>query len=681
MQHPITPSIRQRVEELRQDLHRHNYRYYVLDDPEISDAEYDRMMQELLGLEETWPELKDPNSPTSRVGAPPLSKFDTVNHSVPMLSLDNGFQEKDIVDFDARIRRVLKTDREILYTAEPKLDGIAVELVYENGSLTTASTRGDGFTGELITLNVKTIPTVPLVLHSGESGDGIPPLLEVRGEVYMDKADFQLLNQRRLDDNEPLFANPRNAAAGSLRQLDSKITAQRPLNLFAYGIGNVEGIDFESQWSLLQTLKAFGFKINPHVRPKITIDETLAFYRILADMRHELAYEIDGVVIKVDSIPDQRILGIKSRSPRWAIAYKFKASQETTRIIDIEVQVGRTGTLTPVAILEPVKISGVIVRRATLHNEEEIAKKDIRIGDTVFVERAGDVIPKVLKVAVSKRTGHERIFHMPDHCPACGSTVSRAMLSKGDKLESAVRCINAACHAQVKEHIKHFASKSAFDIEGLGDKLIDQLVDKRLLSSYADIFDLNKETLQDLDRMASKSAQNIETAIKRSKKITLGRFLYALGIRHIGETAAQLIARGFKDIEKIMTATEADFLAIEGVGEIMAESIVRFFMKDENRNAVRKMLKKGVDIIPEPQEGKTLHLSGKVFVVTGTLERYSRNEIKKMIETAGGKVSSAVSKNTDYLVAGASPGSKLNKASTLGIPIIDEAALEALLHA
>ncbi len=679
MQRPIPPSIRQRIESLTRELRRHNYRYHVLDDPEISDAQYDRLMQELLRLEESWPELKDPNSPTARVGAPPLSKFESVTHSVPMLSLDNGFEEKDIIDFDARIRRFLGIDHEILYTAEPKLDGIAIELVYENGLLTTAATRGDGLTGERVTLNVKTIPSVPLVLQDREAGVPFPALLEVRGEVFMDKADFQQLNRRRLDDSEPVFANPRNAAAGSLRQLDSKITAQRPLDLFAYGVGVVEGVEFDSQWRLLEALKAFGFKINPLIKPKITIDAVLAFYRTLVDIRHELAYEIDGLVIKVDSTAYQRTLGVKSRSPRWAIAYKFKASQETTRILDIEVQVGRTGTLTPVAILEPVKIAGVTVRRATLHNEEEIAKKDIRIGDTVFVERAGDVIPKVVKVAMSKRTGNEKIFHMPDVCPVCGSTVSRAMRANADGLESAVRCINATCPAQVKEHIRHFASKAAFDIEGLGHKLVDQLVDKRLLSSYADIFSLNKEILQDLDRMGPKSARNIEAAIERSKTVSLARFLNALGIRHVGETAAQLIAGRFRDIEKIMAATEADFTAIEGVGEIMAESIVRFFSQADNRRAVRKILESGVDILTEPAQPATAYLEGKTFVLTGTLVHFSRSEAQKRIEASGGKVSSSVSRKTDYLVAGASPGSKLDKAKQLGVQVVDEAYLLSLL--
>ena len=679
MQQPLDPLIRQRVETLRRELHRHNDRYHVLDDPEVSDAQYDRMMQELLQIEETFPELKDPNSPTARVGAPPLSKFETFAHTVPMLSLDNGFEEKDIIDFDLRVRRFLDTPNEILYTVEPKLDGIAVELVYEAGVLTAAATRGNGFTGELITRNVKTISSVPLVLNKKETGRDWPPLLEVRGEVFMDKRDFEKLNHQRKAGNEPPFANPRNAAAGSLRQLDSKVTAQRPLDMFAYGIGNSRGIAFDSQWELLRCLKEFGFKINSHIKPEMTIKEALAFYSLLSEMRHELSYEIDGLVIKVDQMAYQRTLGSKTRSPRWAIAYKFKASQETTRILNIEIQVGRTGTLTPVAILEPVRVSGVTVRRATLHNEEEIAKKDIRIGDTVFVERAGDVIPKVVKVIPSKRTGKEEIFQMPGFCPVCGSTVARARLSSVDKMESALRCVNSACPAQVKEHIRHFASKAAFDIEGLGHKLIEQLVNKGFLTSSADIFKLDKDLLANLDRMGPKSAQNIIDAVERSKKISLGRFLYALGIRHVGETAARTIARRFNRIEKIMTAVVEDLADVEGIGEIIAESIARFFASEENRQMIRRILESGVEIISEHAEETTAHLDGKVFVLTGTLEKFARSEAKKRIEDAGGKVSSSVSKNTDYLVTGESPGSKLEKAKQSGVQIIDEATLIALL--
>ena len=540
----INPSIIQRVKGLRQALHRHNYRYYVLDDPEISDAEYDRMMQELVKLETDFPDLMSPDSPTLRVGAPPLDKFETIEHSIPMLSLENGFNDQDIIEFDRRIKRNLNIDSDIIYTTEPKLDGVAVELVYENGRLITASTRGDGFSGELITSNVRTIPSVPLRLHT-EKEKTIPSLLEVRGEVFIGKEAFKSLNNERLDETLPPFANPRNAAAGSLRQLDSKITAKRPLEIFVYGVGRIADLVWESHSDILYALQKLGFRINPHIRPKVTIKEVIDGYKALSEQRDLLPYDIDGMVIKVDSLALQRLLGATSRSPRWAIAYKFKAIQETTQIIDIDVQVGRTGTLTPVAHLVPVKIGGVIVSRATLHNEDEIKRKDIKIGDTVLVQRAGDVIPEVVKVITSKRTGEEKTFNMPLSCPVCDSSVIRS------ENEAAFRCINTSCSAQVKERIKHFASKGAFDIDGLGEKLIEQLVDKDLLFSYADIFRLKEDMLKNLDRMGSKSAGNIVRAIEDSKRITLNRFIYALGIRHVGEHVAGILAKVLRSFDKL----------------------------------------------------------------------------------------------------------------------------------
>ncbi len=538
MQKNIDPEVIKRVTQLREALHRHSYRYYVLDDPEISDSEYDRMMQELIRLETNYSDLASPDSPTLRVGAPPLDKFETVEHSIPMLSLDNGFSDADIFDFDLRVKRSLDTDETIFYTAEPKLDGVAVELVYENGRLISASTRGDGFSGELITSNVRTIRSVPMVLEKGK-GRKNPSLLEVRGEVFIGKKGFKRLNDRRLDRNLPPFANPRNAAAGSLRQLDSRVTAKRSLEIFFYGIGRVADLDLESHGDTLQALQKLGFRINPNIRSKITIEAAIDCYRDLSERRNLLPYDIDGMVIKVDSLRLQRLLGATSRSPRWAIAYKFKALQETTQVLDIAVQVGRTGTLTPVAHLSPVKVGGVTVGRATLHNEDEIRRKDIRIGDTVLVQRAGDVIPEIVKVITSKRTGEERIFKMPLNCPVCNSPVVRA------QDEAALRCINISCSAQIKERIKHFASKGAFDIDGLGDKLIEQMVEKGLLFSYADIFRLEEEPLKNLERMGSKSAVNILSAIEKSKRITLSRFLYALGIRHVGEHVAGILARTF----------------------------------------------------------------------------------------------------------------------------------------
>jgi DNA ligase (NAD+) len=629
------------------------------------------MMQELIKLETDHPDLSSPDSPTLRVGAPPLDKFETVEHSIPMLSLDNGFKDSDIIEFDLRVKRNLNTDRDIVYTTEPKLDGVAVELVYENGRLVTASTRGDGFSGELITSNVRTIRTVPMVLESKEDIN-IPSHVEIRGEVFIGKEGFKRLNYERLKENLPPFANPRNAAAGSLRQLDSKITASRPLEIFFYGIGAVSDFDLASHGDTLYALQALGFRINPHIRCKITLDEVLDYYRELSEKRHLLPYDIDGVVVKVDSMGLQQILGATSRSPRWAIAYKFKALQETTRITHIEVQVGRTGVLTPVARLVPVNIGGARVSRATLHNEDEIKRKDIRVGDTVLVQRAGDVIPEVVKVVTSKRTGQEIRFKMPQHCPVCNSSVVRA------EDEAALRCINTNCSAQVKERIKHFASKGAFDIEGLGDKLVEQLVDKGLLFSYADIFGLNEDTLKNLERMGQKSAANIVAAIEKSKQITLARFIYSLGIRHVGEHVAGILATTFGSLEKLMSSTGDDLTAIQGVGPVVAESIADFFYQDENRNAVNDIVACGVRILGETPR-KQGGLEGKIFVLTGTLETLTRSQAKKIIEMAGGKVTASVSRNTDFLVAGTSPGSKLKRANDLGVDIIDEKALRELI--
>lgn len=667
----IDPSITERIKELRQALHWHNYRYYVLDDPEISDAEYDRMMQELVNLEADFPDLMSLDSPTLRVGALPLDKFETIEHSIPMLSLENAFNDQDIMEFDRRIKRNLNIDSDIIYTAEPKLDGVAVELVYENGRLITASTRGDGFYGELITSNVRTIRSVPLRLHN-EKEKTIPSLLEVRGEVFIAKEAFKNLNDERLDENLPPFANPRNAAAGSLRQLDSKITAKRPLEIFVYGVGRITDLVLESHSDTLYALQKLGFRINPHIRPKVTVKEVIDCYKELNEQRDLLPYDIDGMVIKVDSVASQRLLGATSRSPRWAIAYKFKAIQETTQIADIEVQVGRTGTLTPVAHLVPVKIGGVTVSRATLHNEDEIKRKDIKIGDTVLVQRAGDVIPEVVKVIISKRTGEEKTFKMPLSCPVCDSSVIRS------ENEAALRCINTSCPAQVKERIKHFASKGAFDIDGLGDKLIEQLVEKKLLHSYADIFQLKEDVLKDLERMGSKSAENIVRAIEASKQITLNRFIYALGIRHVGEHVAGILARSFKSLEKLIGTKKEELEAIDGVGPVVAESIVGFFGQDENRKIVTKIIDSGVQILRDNAH-KQGTLAGKIFVLTGTLETLTRDEAKKAIERAGGKVTGSVSRNTDYLVAGASPGSKFKRAEELGVEIIDEKTLNGLL--
>jgi DNA ligase (NAD+) len=671
MSEQLDPAIVKKVEQLRESLHHHNYRYYVLDDPEISDAEYDRLMQALIRLEEAYPELVSPESPTTRVGAPPLSRFETMAHTAPMLSLDNAFGDNDILEFDKRIKRYLGTTSEIIYTAEPKMDGVAVELAYENGALTAALTRGDGFTGEVITANVKTIGAVPLRIQR-QAAAPIPSRLEVRGEVFIGIEAFKKLNRDRMNQNLPAFANPRNAAAGSLRQLDSKITASRPLEIFFYGAGTIEGVVLESHWEFLQRLKQWGFRINPLIRPKITIKEVLAYYQELNDRRHQIPYDIDGMVVKVDDLRLQERLGATTRSPRWAIAYKFQAVRETTLLENIEVQVGRTGVLTPVAHLRPVSVGGVMVTRATLHNEDEIAKKDIRIGDTVLVQRAGDVIPEVVKVIASKRTGAEKRFAMPSSCPVCGSAVVRI----GG--EAAVRCINSSCTAQVKERIKHFASKGAFDIDGLGAKLVDQLVAKGLLRSYADVFQLDVQKLAGLERMGAKSAENLVQAIDSSKRIRWARFLFALGIRHVGEHVAAILAGHFRNLEDLVNCSKEDLTVIEGVGDVVAESIVNFFRQAENLNTIQRILDGGVQIeYAADQPSGRLH--GKVFVLTGTLDSLTRPLAKELIEVAGGKVASAVSHRTDFLVAGAAPGAKLPRAKELGVTVIDEAALLKML--
>lgn len=667
----ISLQIIQKVDDLRKALHRHNFRYYVLDDPEISDAEYDRMMQELKRLEEDYPQLSSPDSPTARVGAPPLEKFETIAHTIPMLSLDNGFDDEDILEFDRRVRRNLNTRDEILYTAEPKMDGVAVELIYENGKLVTASTRGDGMTGEVITNNVKTIQTVPLVMQS-DGLTAIPPRLEVRGEVFIGLEAFKKFNQERIEQELPAFANPRNAAAGSLRQLDSKVTAARPLEIFFYGVGFVADPEFESHSELLASLTQWGFRVNPIIRSAVAIENVLDYYRELGEKRHQLAYDIDGVVVKVDRLDWQRRLGATSRSPRWAIAYKFEAIQETTTLEAIEVQVGRTGVLTPVAHLQSVNVGGVTVSRATLHNEDEIQKKDIRIGDQVLVQRAGDVIPEVVKVIVSKRDGSETRFKMPGQCPVCNSPVVRMAG------EAATRCINSGCSAQVKERIKHFASKGAFDIDGLGAKLVDQLVDKKLLSSFADIFSLDEKTLSQLERMGAKSAANLLNAIENSKSVTLARFLFALGIRHVGEHVAELLADHFHDLAALMDCPREELESIEGIGPIVAESIANFFRQRSNRQIINQLLESGVTL-KSAARMKSGRLKDRVFVLTGALQNLTRPRAKALIEAAGGRVVGSVSRNTDYVVAGDAPGSKLTKARELGVAVIDEAALKKLL--
>jgi len=658
--------IRRQIEELREKIRYHNYLYYVLDAPEISDAKYDRLFRQLVELEQAHPELITPDSPTQRVGAKPQEAFAQVTHRQPMLSLENAFGRQELVDFDARLKRYLNLRSAIEYTAEPKIDGLAVELVYENGRLAVASTRGDGYVGEDVTLNIKTILAVPLTLMEPKEGPPVPELLEVRGEVYMEIEAFQELNRERIKKDLPPFANPRNAAAGSVRQLDPKVTAKRPLNMFCYGVGEVRGANFETQMEMMLTLQKWGLRVNrQYIRLCKTIDEAVNYCGQLEEMRETFPYEIDGAVIKVNSMELQRRLGEKARSPRWAMAYKFKPTQETTRLLRIDVQVGRTGVLTPVAHLEPVEVGGVVVKRATLHNEDEIQKKDIREGDIVLVQRAGDVIPEVVMPIVSKRTGKEKQFVMPKNCPVCGTKVVR---KPG---EVASRCPNPNCPAQVKEALKHFVSKGAMNIEGLGDKLITQLIEKGLVEEPADLYELTKEDFLKLDKVADKAATNLIQAIEDSKKTTLAKFIYGLGIRHVGEHIASVLANHFGSINELQNASEEELLAIDEIGPVIAQSIVSYFQDEENRRQLKRLLESGIEL-QAPARMAESPIAGKTFVLTGSLASMTRSEAKEIIENLGGKVSSSVSSGTDYLVVGESPGSKLAKAREKGVSILTE---------
>ena len=663
-----TDAVKKRVEKLREEIEYHNYRYYVLDQPEISDAQYDRMMRELEKLEEAHPELRSPHSPTQRVGARPLEVFEIVRHTLPMLSLANAFDASEVKDFDKRVKRFLGTSEDITYVAEPKLDGLAVELVYEEGWFVVGSTRGDGVNGENITQNLRTLKTVPLQLI--RKPITVPERLEVRGEVIMRLDKFKALNQKREELGEPLFANPRNAAAGSVRQLDSKITAGRPLEIYCYGVGDVRGWTFKTHWDILQTFPKWGLRTNPHVRRCKGIDEVIAYYDEMGEEREKLPYEIDGTVIKVDRLDLQAKLGEISRSPRWALAFKFQAKQETTKVVDIVVQVGRTGALTPVAVMEPVRVGGVEVSRATLHNQDEIDKKDVRIGDTVVVQRAGDVIPEVVQVVPSKRTGREKRFEIPSTCPVCGAEVVRE--------EAIHRCIGLDCPAQLKGRIKHFASKRAMDIDGLGVKLIDQLVDSGLVKDVADLYDLRKEDLTALERMADKSAQNILDAVEGSKEKPLAKFLFALGIRHVGEHISQVLAERFPRLDDLFRLSEDDLIQVPEIGPEVAASVVHFFRDKKNRASVERLRKAGVKGI-EPLSKKKTGVAGKVFVFTGALKSFERDDARTRVESLGGRTASTVSTKVDFVVVGQDPGSKYVKAKELGLKILTEEEFKRLL--
>jgi DNA ligase (NAD+) len=670
----MSSSAAARVRELRTQIDHHNYRYHVLDDPEVSDAEYDRLMRELRALEEQYPDLVTPASPTQRVGATPVSELDEVVHRTPMLSLDNAFTEEDLIAFDRRVRERLENVESVEYAAEPKLDGLAISFRYEQGRLVQAATRGDGTRGEDVTHNIRTIKAVPLELR------GSPPkVLEVRGEVFMTIAGFKAMNQRALERGEKTFVNPRNAAAGSIRQLDPRLAANRPFDVFFYGVGETHGWKLPLRHSeALQQLKEWGLKISPLLKVVQGAQGCLEYYRDIGARRETLPYEIDGVVYKVNRFVQQRELGFVARAPRWAIAHKFPAHEENTVVRGVEFQVGRTGALTPVARLEPVFVGGVTVSNATLHNMDEVRRKDVRIGDTVVVRRAGDVIPEVVKVILDRRPPDAREVDLPARCPICNSDVER------EEGEAIARCTGGLfCPAQRKESLRHFAGRRAMDIDGLGSKLIDQLVEANLVKTPADLYALTQEQLAGLDRMGEKSAANLVQALERSKSTTLARFLYALGIRDVGEATAAAIAAHFGSLEALQDATEEGIQEVPDVGPVVAAHVFHFFQQDHNREVIRALRERSVTWPAQPAKpppGET-PLEGKTFVITGTLDSMSRDEASDRIVALGGKVSGSVSKKTSYLVVGADAGSKLRKAQELGVEILDEAALLKLLGA
>lgn len=666
MSQSIPAEAHQRVDELREQIAYHNYRYYVLDNPEIPDAEYDRLFRELQALEEQYPSLITPDSPTQRVGAEPLKGFSEVRHEIPMLSLGNVFSDDELTDFDRRVRDGLGIG-EVEYCAEPKLDGLAISIRYEDGVMVRAATRGDGATGEDVTQNVRTIDAVPLRLF----GKDWPRVLEVRGEVYMPKAGFSALNERQREKGEKTFANPRNAAAGSLRQLDPRITATRPLSMYCYGVGVVEGWELPASHSvIMETLRGWGLRVSPELRVVKGMKGCLDYFHTIAEQRDALPYDIDGVVYKVNSLAQQQELGFVSRAPRWATAHKFPAQEEMTILNDVEWQVGRTGALTPVARLEPVQVAGVVVSNATLHNPDEIARKDVRIGDTVIIRRAGDVIPEVVSVVLSKRPDHAKSIETPSHCPVCGSEVVR------DEGEAVPRCSGGLyCSAQRKNAIKHFASRRAMDIDGLGDKLVEQLVDEGLIHDVADLFSLTAEQIAGLERMGEKSAANLVEALGKSKTTTLERFLFALGIREVGESTARTLARHFGKLENIEKADEMELLKVEDVGPVVAHHIHTFFRQEHNIEVIEKLIQAGVHWPDVAVSDGEQPLTGQTFVLTGALDSMSRDEAKEKLQALGAKVSGSVSKKTSVVVAGADAGSKLAKAESLGIEVWDEQRL------
>ncbi len=678
--------VQKRINDLREEIREHNYRYHVLDAPAIPDAAYDRLVRELENLETAHPEAITPDSPTQRVGAEPLNAFASVRHREPMLSLNNAFDDDEVRAFDKRVRDRLGIEEgvgEVEYTAEPKLDGVAVDLVYENGVLATAATRGDGATGEDITANVRTIEAVPLRLR----GKRPPAMLEARGEVYMTHSGFEQYNRKAEREGWKVLINTRNGAAGSLRQLDPKVTAQRPLEFFCHGVGAVEGASLPATHAeVLAMARELGLPVSPDNEVVRGADEALAYYGRMAERREKLAYEIDGVVYKVNNREQQSELGFVTRAPRWAIAHKFPAQEEITRVVAIDVQVGRTGALTPVARLEPVFVGGVTVTNATLHNEDEVHRKDVRVGDTVIVRRAGDVIPEVVSVIKNKRPKRTRIFHLPKSCPVCGSAVVRV------EGEAVARCTGGLyCSAQRKEAIRHFASRGAMDIEGLGDKIVAGMVAAGLIENVADLYALNYERLNGFEygapdpktgtrqALREKSARKLIQALEKSKDTTLPRFLFALGIREVGEATSHALAGAYGGLDTLMEADAESLQEVEDVGPIVAGHVEGFFREPRNRNIIKQLLNAGFRW-PRPAAPKRSPLAGKTFVLTGTMERHTRSEAKQKLQALGAKVAGSVSAKTDYVVAGEAAGSKLTKAQDLGLEILDEEAFLKLLN-
>ncbi len=667
----LFPDVSAELEQLRSDINYHNHRYHGLDDPQISDAEYDRLMQRLKNLEAEHPELITNDSPTQRVGSAPLSEFVTVVHEMPMLSLDNAFSDEDLLAFNKRLQDRLKSTEEIEFACEVKLDGIAVSLLYHDGILVRGATRGDGTNGEDITQNVRTIASIPLRLL----GESYPSVLEVRGEIYMPKAGFNAFNEKALAAGEKLFVNPRNAAAGSLRQLDSRLTAARPLEMCAYSVGLVQGGDVPNRHTdILKALQGWGFLINRELQTAKNIDECLQYYRRIQEKRTALAYDIDGIVFKVNSRELQETLGFISRAPRWAVAYKFPAQEETTLLQDVEFQVGRTGAVTPVARLQPVFVGGVTVSNATLHNRDEINRLGIKIGDTVVVRRAGDVIPQIVAVIESKRPADARDIVFPTQCPVCGSPVETL------QGEAVARCDGGLiCAAQRKEAIKHYVSRKAMNVEGLGDKLVEQLVDLKMINTIADIYSLSREQLANLERMGEKSADNILVALENSKKTTLAKFIYALGIREVGESTARNFAKHFGTFEAFAAADELNLQQVNDVGPVVAHFAFEFFQQENNRQAIEQLKVAGIHWPDEVATATDAPLLGLTYVLTGSLEIFSRDDAKAHLLALGAKVSGSVSAKTDYVVAGPGAGSKLQKAEELGIKVLTEEDLLALL--